>query len=56
MVIWSPMAAFSIYFGLGALVAASRLLFPERRSAAAPLVTEHGPAANSDDESVKIAA
>ena len=56
MVIWSPLAAISIYFGLGVLVAASRWLFPDRRSVSALSVTEHGPAANSDGESVKAAA
>ena len=55
LVIWSPMVSFAIYFGLGVFVAASRLLFPDRGSSSAPSVTEHGPAANSD-ESVKIAA
>ena len=55
MVIWSPLAAISIYFSLGVFVAASRWLFPDRRSVSAQSVTEHGPAANSD-ESVKIAA
>jgi phage shock protein PspC (stress-responsive transcriptional regulator) len=55
LVIWSPMVSFAIYFGLGLLVAASRLLFPDGHSTSAPSVTEHGPAANSD-ESVKVAA
>ncbi len=56
LVIWSPTVSFAIYFGLGALVAASRLLFPDRRSPSAPAVMEHGPAANSDGESVQAAA
>lgn len=55
LVVWSPMVSFAIYFGLGLLVAASRLLFPDRRPSSSPSVTEHGSAANSD-ESVKIAA
>ena len=29
MVIWSPMVAFGLYFGLGAVVLASRLLAPK---------------------------
>ncbi len=56
MVIWSPMVSFAVYLGLGVLVAASRLMFPDRRSSSAPSVTDHGPAANSDGESVQIAA
>ncbi len=32
MVIWNPMIAFGAYFGLGALVLASRLLFPRPKS------------------------
>jgi phage shock protein C len=32
MVIWSPMIAFGAYFGLGAVVLASRLLFPRPKS------------------------
>ena len=55
MVIWSPLAAIAIYFTLGAFVAASRLLFPNRTSSTASMST-HGPAANSDAESEKIAA
>ena len=32
MVIWNPLVAFGAYFGLGALVLASRLLFPRQKS------------------------
>ena len=32
-VIWSPLIAFGTYFGLGAVVLASRLLFPRAKSA-----------------------
>jgi phage shock protein PspC (stress-responsive transcriptional regulator) len=31
-VIWNPMIAFGTYFALGAVVLASRLLFPDRRA------------------------
>ena len=34
-VIWNPLIAFGTYFALGALVLASRLLFPNRRNATA---------------------
>ena len=33
-VLWSPLAAIAGYFALGAIVLASRLLFPDRRTAA----------------------
>ena len=32
MVIWNPLVAFGTYFGLGAVVLASRLLFPRPKS------------------------
>jgi phage shock protein PspC (stress-responsive transcriptional regulator) len=32
MVIWNPLVAFGAYFGLGAVVLASRLLFPRPKS------------------------
>jgi phage shock protein PspC (stress-responsive transcriptional regulator) len=34
-VLWSPVMAIGAYLGLGLVVLASRLLFPDRRSAAA---------------------
>jgi phage shock protein C len=39
-VIWNPMIAFGTYFGLGAVVLVSRLLFPKSKSAkaAAPAI------------------
>ena len=41
-VIWSPMVAFGTYFALGAVVFASRVLFPRPKSAPAPqLAAEH---------------
>jgi len=35
-VIWSPLIAFGTYFGLGAVVLASRLLFPRSKASTAP--------------------
>lgn len=34
-VIWNPMVAFGTYFGLGAVVLVSRLLFPKRKAPSA---------------------
>src|SRR5262245_6539110 len=36
-VIWNPLIAFGTYFGLGAVVLASRLLFPRQKALAAPV-------------------
>jgi phage shock protein C len=44
---WSPMAAIGAYLALGVVVLASRLLFPDRRAAAEPVVT---PKAHNDAE------
>jgi phage shock protein C len=54
LVIWSPIASVAIYLGLGVAVAASRLLFPDRRSANSSVAISEQPA-NSDAE-VRIAA
>jgi phage shock protein PspC (stress-responsive transcriptional regulator) len=40
MVIWSPMVAFGLYFGLGAVVLASRLLFPKGQPEASAIGEE----------------
>jgi phage shock protein PspC (stress-responsive transcriptional regulator) len=56
LVIWSPMVSFAIYFGLGAAVAASRLLFPNPRPVAIESAAVHEQPANSDAESVAVAA
>lgn len=41
-VIWNPLIAFGTYFALGAVVFASRVLFPRPKSAPAPqLAAEH---------------
>ena len=57
MVIWNPMVAFGAYFGLGAVVLASRLLFPRPKSdqapASAPVHYDHDEAAR---ERMPIAA
>ena len=37
-VLWSPLAAIGIYFGLGAIVLASRLLFPKSDASKPELV------------------
>jgi hypothetical protein len=54
LVIWSPIASVAIYAGLGVAVLASRLLFPDRRSAT-PAANISSQPANSDAE-VRIAA
>ena len=55
-VIWSPMIAFGAYFGLGAVVLVSRLLFPNRNSDKVPAVIEQSNAvANEQDELAKAA-
>ena len=40
MVIWSPMVAFSLYFGLGAVVLASRLLAPKAQPVSEEVLEE----------------
>jgi phage shock protein PspC (stress-responsive transcriptional regulator) len=35
-VIWNPLIAFGTYFGLGAIVLVSRMLFPRPKDSAAP--------------------
>lgn len=52
-VIWHPMIAVAIYFGLGALVLASRLLFPKTKTVDVPATAE--PAANQQQELKKAA-
>ncbi len=58
-VIWNPLIAFGTYFALGAVVLASRLLFPDRGSVAAdaspqPVATQANDAENV--EKVPLAA
>ena len=53
--IWNPIVAFGAYFALGAVVFASRMLFPRPKSAAAhQLVAEH--AVNDAAGEEKLAA
>ena len=54
MVIWSPMVAFGLYFGLGAVVLASRLLAPKAQPVA-EVVREEPVAANEQVELAKAA-
>jgi phage shock protein C len=56
-VLWSPLWAFATYFALGAVVLASRLLFPKAHIRAAE-VREDQPAAgaNTDEPDVPLAA
>ena len=53
LVLWSPLVAVGIYFGLGALVLASRLLFPRSK---AVVTTAHTVDAHNDDREMSIAA
>jgi len=54
MVIWSPMVAFSLYFGLGAVVLASRLLAPKAQPVV-DVVHEEPVVANEQVELAKAA-
>ena len=54
-VIWNPLIAFGTYFALGAVVLASRLLFPDRRATIAdmrmhPVSAQANDAANVEKE------
>lgn len=53
-VIWNPMIAFGVYFGLGAVVLASRLLFP-RSEAMTPTQIEQSAPANEQRELARAA-
>ena len=54
-VIWNPMIAFGVYFGLGAVVLVSRLLFPKAKVAAPVAVEQPRTAANEQNELAKAA-
>ena len=55
MVLWSPLYAVGIYFGLGAVVLASRLFFPRPKTAQASVQVVE--AANTEDrEQLPLAA
>ena len=53
LVLWSPLMAVGIYFGIGAVVLASRLVFPRPKTVAATAVTAD---AHNDDREMSIAA
>ena len=53
-VIWNPAIAFGVYFGLGAVVLVSRLLFPKAKDAKT-VAEQHAPAANEQNELAKAA-
>jgi phage shock protein PspC (stress-responsive transcriptional regulator) len=55
MVLWSPLIAFGLYFGLGAIVLASRLLFPRPKTAQASVQIVET-ASNEDREQLPLAA
>jgi phage shock protein C len=55
-VLWSPMWAIAAYFALGALVLASRLLFPKPKvETASAAATEQTASANEQQEFAKAA-
>jgi phage shock protein C len=53
-VIWNPLIAFGTYFGLGAVVLASRLLFPRAKASATQAAS--GACSDNDSERMPIAA
>ena len=53
LVLWSPLMAVGIYFGLGAIVLASRLIFPRPKAANAPVTAGQS---DNDDRELSIAA
>jgi phage shock protein PspC (stress-responsive transcriptional regulator) len=56
VVLWSPMIAVASYFALGAVVLASRLLFPKTKPVAADEAVKAAPiAANEQRELAKAA-
>jgi phage shock protein C len=57
MVIWNPLVAFGAYFGLGAVVLASRLLFPRPKADhASASASVHYDNDGADRERMPIAA
>ena|SRR5438445_3804799 len=55
IVLWSPLMAVGAYFALGAVVLASRLLFPSPKAAETQAPAEHDAAANEQRELAKAA-
>ena len=54
MVLWSPLIAIGLYFGLGAVVLLSRLVFPRPKSAQASVQAVES--SNEDREPLPLAA
>lgn len=54
-VLWSPSMVLAIYFALGGVVLASRLLFPRAKSSLAQSATRALASANEQDELAKAA-
>jgi phage shock protein PspC (stress-responsive transcriptional regulator) len=54
IVLYSPMIAIGAYLALGLIVLASRLLFPNAKTAEAPAVA--APVADNNSDEVKLAA
>jgi phage shock protein PspC (stress-responsive transcriptional regulator) len=54
-VLWSPTLAIAAYFALGAVVLASRLLFPKTKTVEAEVVNEAPVSANEQPEFAKAA-
>ena len=55
IVLWSPTIAIGAYFALGAVVLASRLLFPEAKAVEAEAVRSEAAPANEQRELAKAA-
>jgi len=55
IVLWSPTIAIGAYFALGAIVLASRLLFPKAKSVEAQVVNAEPAPANEQRELAKAA-
>ena len=54
-VIWNPMIAFALYFGLGAIVLVSRLVFPKPKATSSSVAAETAVPANEQSEMAKAA-
>lgn len=54
-VIWNPMIAFGVYFALGAVVLASRLLFPKPKNLVAAYESAQAAPANEQREMAEAA-
>jgi phage shock protein PspC (stress-responsive transcriptional regulator) len=54
-VMWNPLIAIAAYFGLGAVVFASRMLFPKTKTASGDVAIERPIAANEERELAKAA-